>query len=158
MIRLSFIRWKDEKIEKLIPDYGSLLRVMAKVRFKTPSGYTKPYDAVVDTGAPTSLLPLDIWQDIEKTILADYVVRGVSPKPECKIDVKISKIGCIVFDELGNQKELDVFAYLALVEDVPLILGFKDLLEKFDIQINFSEDKAWIEEIHEMGSGTTIQT
>ncbi|RLG25866.1 hypothetical protein DRN76_02165 [Methanosarcinales archaeon] len=144
MIRLSFIRWKDEDLEDLIPGYGTLLRVMAKVRFKTPFGYTKPYDAVVDTGAHTSLLPLEIWQDLETKILADYEVRGVAPKPECKVDVKVSKIKCVVFDELGNQKGFEIFAYLASVGDIPLILGFKDLLEKLDLHIEFSENKAWL--------------
>ncbi|MCK4476864.1 MAG: hypothetical protein KAU16_09075 [Methanophagales archaeon] len=144
MIRLSFISWEDEKLENLIPGYGSLLRVMAKVRFKTPSGYTKPYDAVVDTGAHTSLLPLEIWQNLETKMLADYEVRGVSPKPECKVDVKVAKIKCVVFDELGNQKGFEIFAYLASVEDIPLIIGFKDLLEKLDLHIEFSKNDAWL--------------
>jgi hypothetical protein len=82
---------------------------------------------------------------LETKVLADYEVRGLAPKPECKVDVMVSKIKCVVFDEFGNQKEFEIFAYLASVGDIPLILGFKDILEKLDLHIEFGENEAWLD-------------
>jgi len=46
----------------------------------------------------------------------------------------------------GNQtKETEIHAYLALTDEVPLILGFKDLLTEFRLCFSYP-DEAWIEE------------
>lgn len=146
MIKLSFIELRDRRLEKLVPGYGYLTRLICNTKFKTFNGWTKSYDAIIDTGAHISIIPLEIWQDLETEIFADYYVRGLSPKKECSVDFKIAKVELIIFDESGNMApELEIFAYLAMDDGIPLILGFKTLLDEFKICFNHKDDKAWLE-------------
>jgi hypothetical protein len=52
------------RIKKLIDpeldlklDYGELVRLSSLIRFKTESGWSKLYEAIIDTGAHTSVIP-----------------------------------------------------------------------------------------------------
>jgi hypothetical protein len=79
-------------------------------------------------------------------IISDHYVRGLVPKPECKIDVKVGWVKGRIVDEEGNfTPEIKFRAFLALVDNIPLIVGFKDLLEKYLIQINPAANQAFIE-------------
>lgn len=76
-----------------------------------------------------------------------YKMFGITKKEECSIPVDIGKITCIIVDDSGNQtKELNIFAFLAQTDKIPLILGFKDLLEKFNFVFNFNKNIAYLEE------------
>ncbi|MCS4540789.1 MAG: hypothetical protein HY929_00470 [Euryarchaeota archaeon] len=47
---------------------------------------------------------------------------------------KIGWVRARIVDELGNQTdEINIRAFLAPVDVVPVIIGFKDLLEKFKV-------------------------
>ena len=73
-------------------------------------------------------------------------IRGLVPKKQCKIDVKIGWISCKIIDKQGNlTPEIKFRAFLALIDDIPLILGFKDLLDKFKLTISPIEKMGYIE-------------
>lgn len=145
-IKLTLLRQYDVELLKKIPDYGELIRIIGWVRFKAPNGWTEPNRAIIDTGAHTSLLPLSLWQELDVKIISDHYVRGLVPKPECKIDVKIGWITEEIIDEEGNSTpEIKFRAFLASVDNIPLIAGFKDLLEKYLIQIDPTTNQAFIE-------------
>ncbi len=95
MIKLSFIELRDRKLEKLVPGYGYLTRLICNTKFKTFNGWTKSHDAIIDTGAHISI----------------------------------------------------IFAYLALDEGMPLILGFKTLLEEVKICFDHKDNEAWLEKL-----------
>jgi hypothetical protein len=68
------------------PDDPTLVitRLLVWVSFLTVDGkLTDPELAIVDTGAPLSLIPQDIWHDCRYLKLRDDVIRGVVPKPDC---------------------------------------------------------------------------
>lgn len=44
-----------------IPELREILRIQCRARFKTEGGYGEPEKAIVDTGAPISLIPFDMW-------------------------------------------------------------------------------------------------
>jgi hypothetical protein len=68
------------------------------------------------------------------------------PKKECKIDVKVGWVTGRIVDEQGNASPQKRFrSYFALADNIPLIVGFKDLLEKYRIEINASTNEAFIE-------------
>ncbi len=53
----------------------------------------------------------------------------------------IGKVNCILLDEYDNKsRELAIHAYLAMTDEVPLILGFKDLLSKFRVCFDYGEN------------------
>ena len=59
------------------------------------------------------------------------------PKKECKIDVKVGWVTGKIVDKQGNATHETKFrAFLASVDNIPLIVGFKDLLDKFKLTIN----------------------
>jgi hypothetical protein len=145
-VKLFFEISKDLKLEQIIKDF-EFLRLKSFIQFKTQKGWSKIYDSIVDTGAPISLIPLFIWKRILYTKLTDYCIYGITRKPECLIPVIIGKVDCILLDEEENQtSKLNIYAYLALTSEVPLILGFKDLLSKFFTCFDYKNKEAWIEE------------
>mgnify|MGYP002397160954 CR=1 FL=1 len=145
-MNLRIISQYDLGLTKKIPDYGALLRILCDVRFKTPNSWTEAEYAILDTGAHTSLLPLSLWKELDAQIVTDYFVRGLVPKEECKIDVKVGWVKGKIVDKEGNSTPETRFrAFLALTDNIPLIVGFKDLLERYHIDIDATTHKAYIE-------------
>ena len=82
-----------------------------------------------------------------KIVATGYSMRGIVPREECKVPVDIGKIHCVLLDEEGNRtKEMNVYAFLAFSDFIPIVFGFKLLLEYFKICFDCEEDNAWLEE------------
>jgi hypothetical protein len=79
-----------------------LLRILCDVRFKTLTGWTEAEYAILDTGAHTSLLPLSLWKELDIQIIANHFVRGLVPKEECKIDIKVGWVKGKITDREGT--------------------------------------------------------
>lgn len=145
-IKLFFTDSVNRKLEEKLPTLGKITRLVCRVRFKTYTGWTKTYDALVDTGAHTSIIPLSIWQDIKTDILIDHEIHGIVRKKECSIPVKFANIELKIHDLEGNfTNTLKVHVYLSLMENVPLLIGFRDLLTKFKVYFDYTENIAHIE-------------
>jgi hypothetical protein len=82
------------------------IRLFGRVQFKTRDDWTDAYVAILDTGAPTWVLPFKVWS-------------------ECK--------------------EFDVITYLAMTNDVPLLIGFQGLLERAALRIDYQGKEAFLE-------------
>jgi hypothetical protein len=137
--------------EQVIPDYKELgilaIRLMCRMSFQTQNGFTDPYPAIVDTGAPISLIPLQIWRGcgIEAETIRDSTIRGVVPLEECQLAVTLAEVKCKV---VGTQHESDILsvkAHLASTDAVPLILGFKNLLDRVPLHVDYQKSEAFIE-------------
>ena len=142
------------RIKKLIDpeldlklDYGELVRLSILVQFKTETGWSELYEAIIDTGAHTSVIPKYIWEGVQVEEKARHSIRGVVAKKECSLPVKVSIIKGMLFDEdLNHTKEVGFYSFCAIGDRVPLILGFKGLLERFTICFNISSGIAYLEE------------
>ncbi|PKP56299.1 MAG: hypothetical protein CVT88_02410 [Candidatus Altiarchaeales archaeon HGW-Altiarchaeales-1] len=146
-VRLRFEQFKSSGLENKLSESVNFIRLFCSIKFKTPAGWYKTKDAIIDTGAPISLIPLDVWNNSDVKILAEHRAYGINTKEECTIPVKVGKVKCILVDEEGNQsEEMEILSYLALTNTVPIILGFKDLLERFKLCFDFYEKEAWIEQ------------
>ena len=51
-----------------------------------------------------------------------------------------------LFFETHQTEKIDVHAYLALTDEIPLILGFKDILSSFKVSFDYKENGAWLED------------
>ena len=123
------------------------MRLECDVAFRTVNDEIEVYDAaIIDTGAFISLIPRSIWKNVEHEEIARHSVKGIVPKKECSIDVIIGKIKVKLIDEENETNEMDIYAYLAMTDEVPLILGFKDLLSKFRVCFDYGENEAFLEE------------
>lgn len=102
--------------------------------------------AIVDTGAHISVLPFFIWKELDAEILAEHYMSGVVP--DKKIPVNVGYLKARLIDEIGNEsKEIRFLSYLAFTNKVNLLLGMRDLLERFDMHINFNRNEAYLQEI-----------
>lgn len=88
MIKLWFKKILDPELEIKIPKRIYLIRLYADVIFKTPSGWTNPYPAIIDTGAPVTVIPLDLWKKCEINILGNHWIKGIVPKKRMCIGSK----------------------------------------------------------------------
>jgi len=145
-LRIRIKKLVDPELDLKL-DYGELVRLSILIRFKTESGWSKLYEAIIDTGAHTSVIPRYIWEGIYADEKADYFVQGIVPKEECSLPVKVSIISGVLFDDgLNHTNEVEFYAFCAIDDRVPLILGFKSLLERFTICFNISSGVAYLEE------------
>jgi hypothetical protein len=120
-------------------------RLTVQVVFGKQKDFSQPYEAIVDTGAPVSIIPPAIWQDCEKEIIGQYKIRGLVPKKDAYIDVKIANISCVLFDEHNASGVLAIKAYLSMEPNVPLVLGFEGFLSKAKLYSDFQAKQGYID-------------
>ncbi len=143
-IKLHYSKALDlELIEKNIEIW--LRRVTVQVSFQKPDSWTHPYEAIIDTGAPVSIIPPAIWQEIEKEILGEYKIQGIVPKKDAYLNVKIANIFCVLMDEKNVTERLKIKAYLSLEEKAPLVLGFENIISKAKLYVNSESNIGYIE-------------
>ena len=92
-----------------------------------------------------SLIPLFIWGHLDVEILAEHRMSGIVP--EKKMPVNVGYVTGRLIDSEGNEsKGIRFLCYLAFTNKVNLLLGMRDLLERFDFYLKFSNEVAWLEE------------
>jgi len=144
-INLFFETLRRRELESRVKGI-KIVRLRCTVQFEKRDHDASVRDAILDTGAFISLIPFSIWKDVEVERLADYHVKGVVPKEECSIPVIIGRINLRLMDEETESREITAHAYLALTDEVPLIIGFKDLLDQCVVHFDYQSKEAWIEE------------
>lgn len=148
-VKIRISRERDEEINEMVPDFGDSIRLRTWVKFRLrDNNWSKTASAIIDTGAPISVLPYDLWRRLEVEILATgYSMRGIIPREECKLPVDIGEVYCILLDAEGNKtKETKIRAFLAFSDLIPIVFGFKFLLERFKICFDCEDGRAWLEE------------
>jgi len=143
-IRLHYSKALDlELIEKNIEIW--LRRVTVGVSFQKPDGWTQPYEAIIDTGAPVSIIPPAIWREMDREELGESKIQGIVSREDAYLPVKIANIHCVLMDEDSMTDILKIKAYLSLEESAPLVLGFENLLSTAKMYSNSKEDEGYIE-------------
>ncbi len=148
-VKVRISKERDEELNETVPDFGDSIRLRTWVKFRMRDiNWSKTGSAIIDTGAPISVLPYDLWCKLKVEILATgYSMRGIIPREECKLPVDIGEVHCVLLDEEGNKtKEMKIYAFLAFADLIPVVLGFKFLLERFKICFDCEEGHAWLEE------------
>jgi predicted aspartyl protease len=126
-----------------------VVRLVAAVQFVRPdASLSERHHAVVDTGAPWSVLPRYIWQPLKAEIhTADTHFGGINKLKVCQIPAAAGMVRGRLLDAVGNATGVRTFpAYLAKSDGVPLILGFAGLLEELGVYFNYQTGEAWVEE------------
>lgn len=138
----------DNKLTKAgQPDRARILRLFCRISFKSRTGWSRPFPAIIDTGAYISIVPHKIWSAADVKIYSDHYVRGLVPKLECKLDVKVGELSVVLVDRQNVSKEYRFLSFLTSKDDeVPLILGFAELLEELKLFSDHTTNTAWLEE------------
>lgn len=144
-IRLDFTKTLDiDLLEKGVKVW--LIRIVAQVCFKTKDNqWTRPYSAIIDTGAPVSLIPVSIWKEIDVKIFTDYRISGIVPNKGSSIPVKVGNATCTIIDRKASTGDLNINAYLTLTDKVPLIIGFDNLLTDLKLVSDYKTKLAYLE-------------
>ncbi|MDP3723178.1 MAG: hypothetical protein Q8R91_06770 [Candidatus Omnitrophota bacterium] len=122
-----------------------LVRVLCDVRFPLRQGLSDPYPAIIDTGAPTSIIPLSLWSQTHVRRLKPFLLQGLVARKECAISVTAGIIGAVLEDLQGRQLRRSFRTYLAQTDEVPLILGMQDMLEDGKVFLDLKAQTAWLE-------------
>jgi hypothetical protein len=77
-----------------------------------------------------------------------FCMRGIVRRKECSIPVKVGNTKCRLTDRYGNiSSPFDALIYCAYTNDVPIIMGVKDMLDRFDLSICVRDKKGKMREI-----------
>lgn len=129
-------------------DYGVIdIRVWCDILFGT-YGKTKekPLVAVIDTGAPVSLIPQFVWGKFSpKIIQEEAYLSGIIPGPSHMMKTKIGIILAELLDKEGNHCPISFPAHLAPINRVPIIIGMQDVLQKAVVHIDIKGNSNWLE-------------
>lgn len=94
------------------PQFGNwpltVIRLVAKVQFRLPDGaLTDPWEAILDTGAPLSVLPRKLWQGLDTDIhVPKATFGGISRCKVCRIRCSIGTIRGRLVDGKDNYTRL----------------------------------------------------
>lgn len=126
--------------------FGEVSSIPITAIFKKSDGtWTPAVNAVFDTGAGISLLPRRVSEDLGIDKYVPHKLAGISKKPECLLPVSITRIKSKILDSYGNESpEFDMWVALADRDDVPSILGMKDIINNFKFESDPVEKKLYL--------------
>ena len=139
-INLRILDIEDVELKRIGKLPYVFTRIFAFVGYKKKDGNFFIRRAIVDTGAVVSLLPIAIWKQLDIKFIGYHTIKGIVKKQSCSLQVKIGFIETKLIDESSN--ETPVFTslvYCADSNEVPIIFGLKDVLDKFKIEINIKQ-------------------
>jgi len=117
------------------------IRLKVAVQFRTQANWAGPYDALLDTGAPAALLPQSLWSAAQHTVIAQGRHIAIAGRT---LEANVGRVTCRLLDERRRSRPLEIHAFLSLTDDVPLILGFKDVLTDFPLHLDYRRRRAYI--------------
>lgn len=119
-----------------------IIRLLGVIEFKSHSGWSNPYNVIIDTGSPLSVFPASIQERADIHFLHQTKISGIVPNENCSLSAKLVELTFRLSDKNKITKPIKSKAYIVTSDKIPLILGFADLLERFDLNISYSKKKA----------------
>jgi len=117
-------------------------RLIALVSFHLPGGeWTKPGDAIIDTGSHTSVIPRYIWTNAHHHFISNEIEMGIGGKI---ITGRLGWVTLRLHDEETISPPLNVKANLIDDDSMPLILGFEDVISEVLLVSDFQQSIAYI--------------
>ncbi len=123
----------------------STARVTAHFLLRSSGRWTPYLRGIIDTGAAVSLLPADVWKDAEYDLIGSVRIGGVVPRDECRVPAKLARLTCALSDGVQLIGPLNIHAYLAESDEVPLLLGVSDLIESGELRVAIRQNQATFE-------------
>lgn len=121
-----------------------LVRLLGNVCFKTSSGWTKPFEAIVDTGNPTTVLPLNVHQQIssQKLYPGKIDLLGIG---QGSVRGWLASIIMSFHDKQATSPPFQAKAYLLDDDSTPLIIGYEDVLTELRLVSDYPQQQAYFE-------------
>ena len=122
-----------------------LHRVLVRIRFQQPRGWSEPHPAILDTGAPYSLIPSTVWPLLRLRRVCDSSVQGIVPGLDVRLETVFAGVTAQLLDARRASPPLKLWATLADSDRVPLILGWAGCLDRAKLVVNAPRHSAWLE-------------
>jgi hypothetical protein len=125
----------------------TVTRVVAYVGLLKNDGELLKVRAIVDIGAPVSLIPFSVWSWCPVELGKQRFVQLVSGRKECDLEVYEGKVTIALFDEAGNMllSGLTIEVDLCATSGMPTLLGVHDFLERGCLHVDYRKGEAWVE-------------
>ena len=101
--------------------------------------------AIVDTGAPYSVLPLSLWPALRVERLIELPLRGIVPGKSAELSADLARVSSQLLDAKRFSPPLSFWAMLAPTDQVPLILGWSGCLDRAKLVLDSKRHLAWLE-------------
>ncbi len=120
-------------------------RLLTDLSLRSTGGWTVFRPAIVDTGAPVSLLPRRVWQSAEVHALSRIQVGGAVRKPECMLNVTLAVVVFAIRDAVSQLGPIEAHALLSDTDDCPMLLGMRGILSDLILHTDVSSGEAYLE-------------
>lgn len=115
------------------------------VRIKGQDGEFIPKRAMIDTGADKSLLPRQLLNTIEHTIIDSQITidqAGIAKQAFTAVEAKFT----LYFEDLQGNATTAIEAQAWFAETDEILIGFQDILEHATLFIDFRQTRTgWLE-------------
>lgn len=124
-----------------------LIRLISRIKLKSKEGFTKTYDAIVDTGNPITIIPFSIWSKASVHLISHEQVKlyGLGTEDNSAIKGNIGQVEIIFLDEQRSSASMTLKAYLIEDDKVPLLIGFEDVLTLMKLVSDYKNNVAYLE-------------
>jgi len=122
-----------------------LYRIWGQVEFREPRGWSQTHLAIVDTGAPYSVIPAFLWKTLAMEPLFKTPLQGIAPGRRATVDALLARVSGRIRDTKNRTRAFPIYAMLATSDHVPLILGWSGLLDRSKLVVDAPRNKAWLE-------------
>lgn len=119
-------------------------RLLADVSVATDAGWTLFEPAVIDTGAPVTVLPRANWSGSRFKKLGRVKIGGLARREECRLPAILAEIECRLSDGVRGLGPLRIPAYLVETEDAPRLIGILGFIERGVLRVELSKNHAYL--------------
>ncbi len=125
----------------------TITRVVAYVGFLKMNGQYLKVRAIIDTGAPVSLIPFNVWSWCPVELGKKRIIQSVTDREECNFEVYQGEITIALFDEAGSMilSDLTIEVDLCATSEMPTLLGVHDFLSRGCLHVDYAGGEAWFE-------------
>jgi len=124
-----------------------LIRITAAVSILTPSGWSLPREAIIDTGNPVTLVPHRAWSGASVEFLTPTyrVIQGLGSTAQTAIRGRLGRLTLSIEDGQTSSPPIETVAYLLDDDRAPLLLGCEGILTRAILTTNLAAGQASLE-------------
>ncbi len=116
-------------------DIGKAYVYRVLVSFRTRTGWTDSFTLIYDTGAVVSLLPAMFYDLLGVERSAPIKLSGIAPG--VAVSARLTRANLRLHDAYGKTSpEVEAWVAVAEKDNVPLILGLKDVSDTHDFRVD----------------------
>jgi hypothetical protein len=143
-IQLEVFRGPHAPTASVLPGLTAT-RLIAQTRLVIPGASSGFHLCVIDTGAPISLFPARMWRGATISPLGRIRVGGLVARDECRIEVVLARVGCVLADGNAMIGPMSIIAYLSESNEVPALIGMAELIEVCDLRVSIDGGQVYLE-------------